>query len=153
MVSFRIFASATILAVAAPAGSALAQTCLDQNFSDDTEFSIYSNDQARYPSFLFRDRDSTGDENAIYWTSDVEQLIDEMRASTSDWRETDDGWSNGAIALEFVDGGSQCNAAIDGLELYAAADAGGGMYVRTLGRSERNGILDRLTEISRLMIQ
>lgn len=149
MQAFSKSLSATVLAALALAGSALAQTCLDHDFSDDTEFYIQSTaDVMAYRNFAL---DRQGG-NTTYWTHDVKQLIDELRAGTSEWREAA-GWPSSAITIKLTDGGYQCDSAIEGDDLYTQAASSSGVYVRTLGRSERNQIMNRLNEISRMSIQ
>ena len=47
--------SVTMLPASAAAAEASAQTCLHQSFSDETEFSIYSNDRPAPTELLYRD--------------------------------------------------------------------------------------------------
>ncbi len=129
---------------------AQAQTCLDHDFSGETEFFISSSGQnAAYRNFLLKDYA----DKAIYWTRDVGRLIRSLQADTGEWRETDDTWSANAVAIEFTDGGFQCKAAIDDNDLYANAMGSAGTFMRPLQRSERNQIMNQLNDITRMSIQ
>ncbi|MFC2953241.1 hypothetical protein ACFOOP_14995 [Marinicaulis aureus] len=144
------FAAATTMALMAMAAPACAQTCLDHDFSGETEFFISSSGQnAGYRNFILGDYA----DKAIYWTRDVDRLIRSLQADEDEWRSTDDTWSANAVAIEFTDGGYQCRAAIDNENLYANAGNGGGQYVRSLRRSERNQIMSQLNDITRMTVQ
>ena len=71
------FAAATTMALMAMAAPACAQTCLDHDFSGDTEFFISSSGQnAGYRNFILGDYA----DKAIYWTRDVDRLIRSLQA-------------------------------------------------------------------------
>ncbi|WP_428409246.1 hypothetical protein [Hyphococcus sp.] len=147
MVSRGALISISVLSMAAMSPT-FAQTCLDHDFSDETEFVIQSSSQnAAYRNFLF------GSDRALYWTNDVRKLIQSLQADAGEWRATDAAWSANAVALEFSDGGYQCNAAIDDDDLYADAAAGAGQFVRALARSERSRIMGQLNDINRMAVQ
>ncbi len=142
-----ILSSATVFALMAMTAPGYAQTCLDHDYSDQTEFLISSSSQnAAYRNFLLGER-------AMYWTRDVGRLIRSLQANPDEWRATGNIWSANAVSIEFTDGGFQCSAAIDDEDLYANAADGGGQFVRSLRRSERNQIMSQLNDITRMSIQ
>ncbi len=139
--------SVLIVTVLTLHGAALAQTCLDHDFSDDTEFYIQS-DAPAYRNFAYGGQGAS----ETYWTSDVRQLIGYMRADDSEWTETDEDWPASAITIKLTDGNYLCDAAIADDTLYAMGEDSR-LYLRELSRAERNQIMNRLNEISRMSIQ
>jgi|GEM_PF-2751659 len=128
--------------------SSLAQTCLDQGFSDNAEVFIYSGD--RGDALKFRSLDQLADydgEFDVYWTRAVSVLVKYLSADFSEWRTPDSIWAENAIIIELDENQMKCVAVLDDLELFAATNADDSYLVRTLQHFEYERIMRRIEPV------